>query len=521
MADHGTVIAGAGIGGLACAIHLAARGERVTLVEAAPQVGGKLRTIRVDGQAIDAGPTVFTMRGVFQALFDQAGADFDRAVPTTPLDILARHAWSRGPGLDLHADLGRSADAIGAFAGPVERQRFLDFARQAGRVHATLKGPFLESGRTGPLGLAWRVGPLRPAALLGIRPFETLWRALGQAFADPRLRQLFGRYATYCGSSPFLAPATLMLIAHVEQDGVWAIDGGMQRLAQAMEALARSLGVEVILGQRVAAIGTARGRVSGVVLDSGRPLPARAVVLNGDCAALAAGLFGPAVRHAVAATPPSRRSLSALTWCLRGRLRGPLPSRHNVFFSDDYAAEFADLVDRRRMPRQPTVYLCAQDRGPGLPEPQGPERLLMLINAPADGDTSPLTDEEIAACEMQSRTLLARCGTILEPAGPVLATSPQSFASLFPGTGGALYGAASHGWRASFRRPGARTRVPGLYLTGGSVHPGAGVPMAALSGRLAAQAVLRDRASTWGWVPAAITGGTSTASATTAATPSR
>jgi 1-hydroxycarotenoid 3,4-desaturase len=170
--------------------------------------------------------------------------------------------------------------------------------------------------------------------------------------------------------------------------------------------------------------------------------------------------------------------------------------RHCVFFSRDYPAEFADLFRAGRLPSAPTVYVCAQDRGAAdAPAPDGPERLLCLVNAPPHGDSRPLTEAEIAACETASFHLLARCGLTLERTATV-ATTPQDFEGLFPATGGALYGQAVHGPMASFRRPGARSKIPGLYLAGGSTHPGAGVPMAALSGRLAASSILADLAST-------------------------
>ena len=147
------------------------------------------------------------------------------------------------------------------------------------------------------------------------------------------------------------------------------------------------------------------------------------------------------------------------------------------------------------VPRAPTVYVCAQDRdGAGGPNTGEAERLYMLINAPANGDTKTLDASETQRCLQDTMQQLRACGLTLESEGEVNVTTPTQWNRLYPGSGGALYGRASHGWMASFARPGARTAIPGLYLAGGSVHPGAGVPMAALSGRLAAQALLADRA---------------------------
>jgi 1-hydroxycarotenoid 3,4-desaturase len=537
MRNDRVLVIGGGIGGLSCAIDLAAQGVAVEIVERAARCGGKMRECSVGGAKIDAGPTVFTMRWVFDELFEAAGAALDDHLTLAPLDVLARHAWDGSQRFDLYADIDRAADAVAAFSSPAEGRRYRDFCAEAGAVYRTLKEPFLASDCAGPLTLARRIGGRRIGAMFGMRPFETLWHALSTQFTDPRLRQLFGRYATYVGSSPFAAPATLMLIAHVEQDGVWAIAGGMQRLAEALERLARTLGVTFRFAAEAREIVIAGDRAAGVVLASGERLDADAVVVNADAAALADGLFGRAAGRATEKIGVGDRSLSAITWGMVAETRGFPLLRHNVFFSADYAAEFDDLIKQRRPPLAPTVYVCAQDRGGqdrggqdrggqdrggqdrggqdrGAPEEApspGAERLLLLVNAPAIGDRHPFAAEEIEACEIKAFRLLERCGLeiVKRPEATVI-TTPADFNRLFPATGGALYGRASHGWMASFRRPAAKTRIPGLYLAGGSTHPGAGVPMAALSGRLAARRLLADRVSTRRFRRAAMSGGIST-----------
>ncbi|KMO30476.1 CrtD protein [Methylobacterium tarhaniae] len=497
MADERVVVIGAGIGGLVAALALAAAGLPVTLVDKAAAPGGKMRRVRAGPREVEAGPTVFTMRWVFEEIFDACGADLGSCVSLAPAAILARHAWSADECLDLFADPARSETAIADFAGKREAEGFRRFRAQAGEIYRTLEGPFIRGQRPSPVDLALRAGPRGLGGLMRIQPFTTLWSALGTHFRDPRLRQLFGRYATYCGSSPFAAPATLMLVAHVEMEGVWTVAGGLSRLAEAVADLARERGADLRYGAAATEIVVEGGRVAGVVLETGERLAATRVVANADAAALAEGLFGREPARAVAPVPVGERSLSAVTFAVAGRPDGFDLVRHNVFFSPDYAAEFADLTRAGRLPRDPTVYVCAQDRrDDGRPDgvpPGTPEALLCLVNAPAAGAAFSL--EEIARCHDTMSRRLSACGlTISETARTT--TTPAEFERLFPATGGALYGRASHGWMASFRRPGARTRLPGLYLAGGSVHPGPGVPMAAQSGRLAAASVLRDLGST-------------------------
>ncbi|MEM1314550.1 MAG: FAD-dependent oxidoreductase, partial [Pseudomonadota bacterium] len=239
-----------------------------------------------------------------------------------------------------------------------------------------------------------------------------------------------------------------------------------------------------------------------------------------------AGLLGAAARPAAPATPRARRALSAWVWTFAGRPSGLPLAHHSVFFSGDYAAEFQDLDRRRRPPADPTIYVCAQDRTSlDAPQPDGPgapERLLMILNAPADGDLGPPSPEEMHRCTTATFGRLAASGLTLAPPepSPETLTTPDRFAAMFPGTGGSLYGANPHGMMhgalSPFTRPTARSKLPGLYLAGGGCHPGPGVPMAARSGRRAAAAILADLASTSRSVPAATPGGISTGSRTTA-----
>ncbi len=516
MARARVVVVGAGVGGLTAALELSAQGLDVTVVEQAAAPGGKMREVRSGGQAMDAGPTVFTMRWVFDELFAAVGERLQDHLALQPLSVLARHAWGPGGHFDLHADLERTVAAIASFSSADEGERYRRFAQRAQDICQTLEAPFLRAPRPGPLDLVWRAGWRGLPGLLRISPFATMWGELAQTFRDPRLVQLFGRYATYCGSSPWLAPATLMLVAHVEREGVWSVQGGMHRVAQCLAALAARRGADFRYGQAVSEVLVQGGRVSGVQLAQGDRIAADAVVFNGDVAALAAGRLGSAARAAVPARKAAR-SLSALVWNFTAPASGFPLLRHNVFFSADYRAEFDDLFQRGRVPRDPTVYLCAQDRA-DLPATEAgaqaqAERLLVLVNAPACGDAGGLSMKELSSCQDRTFQVLQRCGLKTAPPADGVLTQPADFERLFPATGGALYGPPSHGWRASFQRPASRSRLPGLYLAGGSTHPGPGVPMAALSGRLAAAGLLADtaprRVSTPPWRAAATPGGTS------------
>jgi len=441
--------------------------------------------------AVDAGPTVLTLRDVFDDLFAACGTRLEDHVTLIPQPLLARHFWPDGSTLDLFGDTDASAAAIATFAGPREAQGFRRFHAMTARLYAAFEGPVMRSPRP-DLPAILRVALRNPGLWPALLPGMTLARLLRLYFRDPRLRQLFGRYATYVGGSPTGSPAVLALIWQAEARGVWAVQGGMHGLAQALATLAEAQGVRFRYGTAVARIVWQGGRVSGVQLADKRNVPCGHVVFNGDPAALGAGLLGAGAKAALPARAFAKRSLSAWVWAFAAKADGLPLAYHNVFFSADPGREFGP-IRKGRMPEDPTLYLCAEDRANGA-APDGPERFEIIMNGPPGHPPPP---EEDRLCRTRTFPQLARFGLHFDtPPDRTALTTPQTMARLFPGSGGAIYGLSPEGAMAAFHRPGAKTALSGLYLAGGGAHPGAGVPMAALSGRHAAEAILTDLAST-------------------------
>jgi 1-hydroxycarotenoid 3,4-desaturase len=479
------IVIGAGMGGLAAALDLSSAGARVTVLERQARPGGKMREIEVAGRAIDSGPTVMTMRWIFDALFERAGLDFSELVDLHRSELLARHGWLDGSRLDLFSDTARSREAISEFAGASQARAYDRFVRLSSRAFDTLDRPFMRAPRPGLLALGRRVGLRRLPGLFSPNPFTTLSKALGRVFSDPRLVQLFGRYATYCGSSPFLAPSTLMLIAEAERRGVWLVGGGMQRVADALAQAIEDAGNTLRYECHVERIETRNDRATGVVLSSGERIASDAIVFNGDTQALAEGLLGEEARQAARPRDDDGFTLSAITTSAVGRTVGFPLAYHTVLFGDDYEEEFDAVLERGEICQRPTVYICAQDRAQHRAPDSPNERLFCLINAPPRG----LEPGRIEAAIQTMHAHLELHGLKLEiDALNQVVTGPAEFSERFPASRGSLYGRPTHGPWGSFSRPGSGNAVAGLFLAGGSVHPGAGIPMAAQSGRLAARA---------------------------------
>ncbi|MDX6255689.1 MAG: hypothetical protein QOJ11_2023 [Frankiales bacterium] len=476
------VVIGAGVGGLASAARLAALGHDVTICESASQVGGKLGTVSAQGFTFDTGPSLLTLPQVFRELFTATGDSLDSVLDLRAVEPIARYRFADGTRLDLSADLDRFCDdledAFGGSAGDDWRR----FMLRAERIWDATHGPFLESPLHGVRSLvrqAWRVGDLRAVA-----PSRSL-RSLGRQYLqDPRLRMFLDRYATYTGSDPRHSPAALAVIPYVEQTfGAWYVDGGLHLLATAIADRAAERGAEIRLGVEVAGIDVDGGRVSGVTLADGSRVPADVVVANAD----AAVVYGKLLPHR-RATASARRRLSRTTPSLSGfavmlGLRGRTPelTHHTVLFPTDYDAEF-DAVFGGQPAQEPTVYLSA----PGDPAgaPQGDEAWFVLVNAAPNG---PVDWDSQAGYADHVLDLLAQRGLDVRDRIVVREVrSPADLERLTGSPGGSIYGGSSHGMMAAFLRPANASAIKGLFLVGGSAHPGGGLPLVTLSARIVA-----------------------------------
>jgi phytoene desaturase len=484
------VVVGAGMGGLVAAARLAAVGHQVTVCEKNEGVGGKLGTADESGFRWDTGPSLLTMPQVFSELFSATGDPIERELTLRPLDPLTRYLFADGSSVDASTDIekhcARLDDAFGGGSGADWRALLV----RARRMYEASRGPFLESPLAGVRSLA-RMAMRSPADILTIAPGRTL-RALGHRYLrDPRLRMMLERYATYAGSDPRRAPAALAAIAYVEQAyGGWYVEGGLHSLGTAIAQRAKDRGARFLLGTEVLAIERAAGRVAGVRLAGGGVLPADVVVANSDATEVADRLM-PDLKLRKA--PPS---LSGFVLLLGLRGRTPGLAEHTVIFPENYDAEF-DAVFGGRPAWTPTIYVHAPADETARPRPES-EAWFVLVNAPRHGTdmSSAAATVNWTAAGLADRyahrllDLLARRGLDVRDRIEVMRVRTPADLALETGApGGAIYGTASHGPRSAFLRPANATKIPGLYLVGGSAHPGGGLPLVALSGRIVAELI--------------------------------
>ncbi len=481
------VVVGAGVGGLAAAARLATLGHEVTVCEAGPSVGGKLGLYEREGFRFDTGPSLVTMPHVLRALFDDTGG-WPADLELVPLDPVARYRFAGGSGFDASSDLDLLCKNLDAGLGPGAGADWRAFLERAERVYEASRGPFLEAALDGPGSVA-RLAMRQPRDIAAIAPGRSL-RTLGRRhLRDPRLRMHLDRYATYTGSDPRRAPAALAAVPYVEQAfGGWYVTGGLRRLGDALHQRAIERGATVRLSSPVERIETEGGRTSGVRLAGGERLAADVVVANTDAATVYGTLVdAPAAARRLARATPS---LAGFVLLLGVRGRTPGLAHHNVLFPTDYDAEFDAVFGTHAAPvKEPTLYVSAPD-DPQV-RPDGCEGWFVLVNAPRHGAGPGAVDWRAPGLADSYADhlldLLAQRGLAVRDRllfRHVL--TPADLEAQTGAVGGAIYGTSSNGASAAFLRPTNRSPVRGLFLVGGSAHPGGGLPLVTLSAQIVA-----------------------------------
>lgn len=485
------VVIGGGIGGLSAAIQLAAAGQQVIVLEQGAAPGGKMQEVCADGFRWDTGPSVITMRPVFEALFASAGRRMDDYLTLLPVEPLTRYFWPDGTRLDATADREVMA-ARAAALHPTDGDGYRAYLDYAAAIHR-ITGPVFIYNDPPTLRRLARTPPLDA---LRVDPLRTMQQAISGFVQSPHLRQLLGRFATYVGASPYLAPATLNVIADVElSGGVWYPQGGVYSIARAFTRLAAELGVEVRTHSPVEQILVQDGAACGVRLKSGEIIDTAAVIANVDVAAVYERLLPPGAApvRLTRQLTQAETSCSGFILLLGVRSRDERLAHHNIFFSADYRREFDDIFKRGIPPDDPTIYLAITSKTDPDHAPADSENWFVLVNAPALG---PNFDWATQADAYRDRVLARLAEHGFDARGRIVSEqrlTPHDLERLTGARRGALYGVSSNNRFSALQRPHNRARgIRRLYFAGGTTHPGGGVPMVTLSGGVAARMALKD-----------------------------
>jgi len=492
------VVVGAGVGGLAVAVRLAARGHDVTVLERADAPGGSCGRLDLDGFRFDTGPSLLTMPWVLADLIAATGAALSDELDLVRVEPVTEYRFADGSKLELSADLPRALEALEAWSpgSSAAWMRFLAIGAQMWRS----SGPFLSGPAPWPLGRDALAGgaatPGDPRDFLRVRPWWTLRQLARAVTRDPRLRMVIERFATYAGADPRRAPAALAVAGYVEHAfGGWHVAGGLRMIVEALARRLAALGGELRTSTPARRIVLDAGRVVGVEVDD-QTIDCDAAISGVDALALHRDLLAPVAdgplsaerRRAVA----SERSLSGfvLMMGLSGSTEGL--GHHTISFPTRYGDEFDDVFSRRRPVVDPALYVSLPQRSDPACAPPDGEALFVLANAPAHGRGLDW-DREAEPYAARLIELLAERG--IDVRDRVLTRSQLSPADLerrIGAPGGAIYGAAPHGRLASLRRPPNAPRgARGLYRVGGSAHPGGGLPLVMLSAKIVADQVER------------------------------
>lgn len=488
------VIIGAGVGGLATAARLAVKGHSVTVIEQSDRVGGKLHTYRKDGYAFDTGPSLFTLPAVYRDLFLKTGKSLEDSVDLQAVEPAFTYHFADGSELVLPGvDPAKCADSIAQCMGEQAGSEWREFMHRAGEMWRLTRQPFLQS----PLnGFASLLPLANPKDVATIAPFTTLRKLATKTFSDPRLVTLVDRYATYTGSDPRKAPAVLATVPYVEQlFGAWHIGGGLGNLAVALEERCRERGVTFRLSTTVSRIETTGNHVTGVTTEEGEFLSADIVVSNAD----ARLTYGELLAQSPTKKPkvPGDPSLAGFVILLglQGRTEGI--THHNVWFAPDYNAEFDAIFGKNPHPvTDPTIYVCSPD-DPLMRPHDDSEAWFILINAPRHDPSGRAgvnwEDSQLAERYANSiiDSLAARGTDIRDRIDLMEIYTPADLERDTRAPGGSIYGTSSNGVNAAFNRPANKSPIDGLFLVGGSSHPGGGLPLVGMGAEITAELIGR------------------------------
>ncbi len=483
------VVIGAGISGIATSIRLACQGYEVLIIEANSYPGGKLSTFSLGHYRFDAGPSLFTMPHFVDELFELAGENPKDFFDYKKKAVACHYFWNDGTRYKAYGDRNKLLSEAHQVFG-VQPDKLKKYLKKAAKKYERTKRLFLEKSLHD-----WRTF-LSKDTIIGLAKLHTfdLFKTLNQAntkdLEEPHLVQLYNRYATYNGSDPYQTSGMMTLIQHLEQEyGTFVPKQGMYAITESLLSLAKRKGVQVRLNTKVDEIVVEKNVVKGVMVNNTHT-EADVVISNMDIVPTYRKLLPR--NSAPEKTLKQERSSSAIIFYWGIKASFPMLDLHNIFFAEDYKAEFNAIFKSKTLTNDPTIYVNITSKDVENDAPMGCENWFVMINAPHD------TGQDWTALSTKLRQhVLAKLnkilGTDLEPLiEEETVMTPSDIAIRTGSYKGALYGASSNHQRSAFlRHPNFSQQISNLYFCGGSVHPGGGIPLCLLSAKIVADSIQR------------------------------
>jgi phytoene desaturase len=474
-------VIGAGLGGLAISCLLASKGHKVTVYEKNDAPGGKINQLESVGFRFDTGPSLLTMPFVLEELFSRCGADISEYLSLKPVEPICRYFYPDGVTFSCYQHLDKTLEEIKKFA-PGDVQNYKQFLSYSAELYDRTKEAFLFN----PL-YSWKdLGSLNLLDFFKIDAFSTVSDRVDDYFDSTYLRQFFKRFTTYNGSSPYKAPATLNVIPHVELAlGGYYVEGGMYSIITALLELASTLGVNFNFDACISQIKVEKNQVQSLIDSEGNEYYADLIISNSDAAETYLNLLdgkdlSKKKRNSIRSLEPSCSGFVLLLGI--NRTYDQL-SHHNIFFSRNYQKEFHEIFEEKVMPEDPTIYIANTSASNPGHAPKGGSNLFILVNAPYLSDCYDWEEKETdyashLISELEKRGLSKLSNSIVHKS----TITPMDFYKKYRSNRGSIYGTSSNNRMAAFLRPRNKSRdLDGLYLTGGSTHPGGGIPLVILS----------------------------------------
>lgn len=484
-------VCGAGIGGLACAVILSAKGYEVEIFEKNRTFGGKMSEYRRDGYRFDTGPSLITMPDVFKDFFREAGKKFEDYAELTELDVSCRYFWSDGTVFNSYGKKERLSAELTDVFGESEKDSFFRYLEYGKLFYELSKDNFLGSEFSIRNYLTMD-GIKNLSKFISGRSMNDL---SNKFFRNGKLRQLMNRFATYSGSTPYLNPQFFSIIPFVEYNfGSYYVKGGIYKIAESLVSLCQEFNVKFHYGYELEGIKSREDRI--VALDFKTTAYGS---INTDNFDIIVSNFTNS-RELVYKDyfENDDWSCSGFIMLLGVDFQSEDLSHHNVLFSENYENEFLDIFERKIPAEDMTVYISVSNKEEKIDAPPGCDNWFVLVNAPFLNDKF----------KWDEKTKKSYCSKILDRIDSFNLTdrgsirdrikfceifTPEDIRQKYNSEFGSIYGLSSNTLYTLLKRPKNKSeRYSNLYFTGGNTHPGGGVPLCILSGKIVSDMIIKS-----------------------------